>query len=383
MRPQMIPVIVLAALAGLVVQGGTAVTMLGVSALSRPAAPQFAFAGVQDVIALPEMEEPIQPGQPVTPQDVQAARGRVVPVSEYTVSGPFTHRNLDVFLIHGPAMLEGPRVMTLQAALEQGLATVHEGLAVDNRAGVPLLIQAGDIVKGGIQDRVLPYDQLVPPGAVRQPLAALCVESGRSGPRGEELSTAFHSSMEQLPGKRLNLAARHRRAQGEVWAGVSDLQQRLNRHLGGSVQSPRSNTSLQLTLESPLLHRHATPFLEELARLPEGKQDVIGAAFVINGRIEGADVYASPELLRDLWPKLLRSHVVAALAEGPSASLLQAPTAESVTRFLADVEQGADCRRDTVSRTLVLRQESPGGLLFDTCDTSRENVVVHRSFLAR
>ncbi len=119
-------------------------------------------------------------GQACTHDELQAARGPVARVRECKISGPYTHANLSVFLVHGPDKLAGQPVMPLQAALEQNLAVVHEGaLSVDNRANVPLFIQAGDIIKGGTQDRVLPYDYLVPVGTNRLPLTVFCVEAGR------------------------------------------------------------------------------------------------------------------------------------------------------------------------------------------------------------
>src|SRR5437868_5974041 len=42
------------------------------------------------------------------------------------VSGPFTHDNLAVFLLHGPDVLPGRTFLTLQEALEQKKAVVHE-----------------------------------------------------------------------------------------------------------------------------------------------------------------------------------------------------------------------------------------------------------------
>src|SRR5262249_5531978 len=58
-------------------------------------------------------------------------------------------------------------------------------LVVENLSpDVEVYIQAGDIVKGGRQDRVLSYDLIVPPRSGKVPLAAFCVEAGRRQPRG-------------------------------------------------------------------------------------------------------------------------------------------------------------------------------------------------------
>jgi hypothetical protein len=321
-------------------------------------------------------------GQPVTPDELRGLRGKGVATSDYAFTGPFTHGNLAVFFVHGPDTLRDEKVLPLQTALERNLAVVREGgLTVDNRADVPLFIQAGDIVKGGIQDRVLPYDQLVPPGVNQLPVAAFCVEAGRSFPRGDELSTSFQTSMEQLPGRRLHLAARYRHSQIDVWNGVRETQAALARSLGGSVQSPQSQTSLQLTLESPLVHQNVQGYLNELAPAPNGKDDVIGVVVALNGQIQGAEVYGSAALFRDLWPKLLKANAVAALAEaGPAGAV---PSVAAVKTFLADAEREPQCQQERVNRTLVLRQDTARAVVFDTCDTARQNAVLHRTVLAK
>jgi hypothetical protein len=324
------------------------------------------------------------PAEPRAPEQLQEERGPAVPVSEYAVTGPFTHGNLSVFLIHGPDTVKGQPILTLQAALEQNQVTVREGaIAINNRAGVPVFIQAGDIIKGGNQDRVLPYDYLVPTGTSNLPLNVFCVEAGRSFPRGQELSTAFHSATEQLPGKRLHLAARYKHSQGEVWAGVQQIQAALAKNVGGTVQSPQSRSSLQLTLENDRLRNALQNTFETLAPLPAGKEGVIGTAVAINGQLQSAEIYGSSSLFLDLWPKLIRASAVAALAEQQPAPDLPVPTLEAARKFLADAAAGTECSRTKNHGTLVLRQESAGLLLFDTCDPAHQNLVLHRSILAK
>src|SRR5262249_52850264 len=91
-----------------------------------------------------------KPPGPITPS---LERGAVVPTSAYRLSGPYTHANLTVFLVHGPETLDAGSFLTLQEALEQKKAVVHETgsvnqLAVENlSADEELYVQSGDIVK--------------------------------------------------------------------------------------------------------------------------------------------------------------------------------------------------------------------------------------------
>src|SRR5262245_51576810 len=69
-------------------------------------------------------------------------------------------------------------------------------------------IQAGDIVKGGRQDRTLAYDLILGPKSGKVPIPSFCVEQGRWSRRGREDDGRFHASSDQLVTKELKLAAK-------------------------------------------------------------------------------------------------------------------------------------------------------------------------------
>src|SRR5207244_3618136 len=119
----------------------------------------------------------------------------------------------------------------------------------------------------------------------------------------------------------------------------------LARNVGASVQSPQSQTSLQLTLEHPLVDQSIQPYITKLAPLPVQEKDVIGVAVVINGEIQSADLYASSALFRELWPKLLRASAIAALAEQQAGAKVAAPPVETLQRFLGTAEIAPDGRQ--------------------------------------
>src|ERR1051326_673414 len=72
-----------------------------------------------------------------------------------TISGPFTHRNLQIFLVHGETRLEGRNYATLSEGLARGIVVVKETgnvseLTIENRSkDVIVFLNSGDIVKGG------------------------------------------------------------------------------------------------------------------------------------------------------------------------------------------------------------------------------------------
>ena len=64
-------------------------------------------------------------------------------------------------------------------------------LAIENLGDQAVFVQAGDIVKGGQQDRTLTVSLLLPPKSGRVPIASFCVEHGRWSARGGEDARSF------------------------------------------------------------------------------------------------------------------------------------------------------------------------------------------------
>ncbi|MBK6749871.1 MAG: hypothetical protein IPG67_07675 [Acidobacteria bacterium] len=162
--------------------------------------------------------------------------------ANYTISSPYTHKNLTIFLIHGKDQRTKSNIMTLQEAMERKLFVVYETsevneLEVENLSKTQdVFIQSGDIVKGGKQDRVLAVSIIIPASSGRVKIESFCVESGRWTKRGNEDSTKFDSSNERIVTKELKIAANAARSQQEVWDQVSNAQARLAKNVGGSVQ---------------------------------------------------------------------------------------------------------------------------------------------------
>jgi hypothetical protein len=132
-------------------------------------------------------------------------------VGGYRLSGPYTHDNLTVFLLHGTDRLPGRIPLTLQQALDQQKIVVHEKgavneLVIENVSDDEVFIQSGDIVKGGQQDRLIASDLIVPPHSGKLTVMCFCVEQGRWQQRGKEAVARFSSSTLQLPSRGLKWA---------------------------------------------------------------------------------------------------------------------------------------------------------------------------------
>src|ERR1700716_3525930 len=235
------------------------------------------------------------------PQQRQIAQGK----DEYRLEGPFTRGNLTVFLIHGKDRIKGQTFITLQEALVQRKVIVRETrsvneLTIQNVSRQEVYVQSGDIVKGGAQDRMMAVDLILPPHSGRIPISAFCVENGRWSKRGSEEVTVFNSSANVIAGRELKLAAKNAESQGEVWRQVAVAQDKLSANTGTRVNGAASPTSFQLALENTEVQKTSDSYFKALAGIIDGKSDVIGYVFAINGKINSADIYASNALFKKL-----------------------------------------------------------------------------------
>ena len=305
---------------------------------------------------------------------------------QHRISGPYTHENLSIYLIHGANNAPGVRYLTLQEAIDQKKVTIYETsqvneLAIENVSPDDVYIQSGDIVKGGKQDRVIPTDFVLPADSGRLPISSFCIEHGRWTRRGTERADRFEASAASLPAKQLKTAAREMRNQSSVWREVERLQQRIAGSVGvaSAALAPASPSSMQLTLENKQVSEATEAYVSGFAKLGIDKSDVIGYAFAVNGRISGAEVYASHDLFRRMWPKLLRASAVEALAERSSVKNTTAPDASAVNGLLGGVE--ASRRSSTeAGRADIITKDTPNAVLYETRDG---NAWVHRSLVTR
>lgn len=248
----------------------------------------------------------------------------------YLLSKPIQHKNLSVYLILGEeTALAEASLLCLEEAMDKDALTVFETgnvnmLSVENKGLRPIFIQAGDIVKGGKQDRVLAQDLLVPPHSGQISIASFCVERSRWSQRGEEETTAFNSSKKRVAGKEMRKAIRGQgKSQQRVWSNVAQEQQKLTANMSTDVRSEASATSYQLSLENATLQRLAAVYGQSFEGVVEAQPQAIGFAFCVNGSFSGADVYGSRALFVKLWPRLIEAAITEAIADYDVKASLQ------------------------------------------------------------
>ena len=310
-----------------------------------------------------------------------------IQAGEYRLSGPYTHNNLTIFLVHGKNMFEGKTFLTLQEAMVQKKVVVYETksvneLSIQNLSNDDIYVQAGDIVKGGQQDRMIGVDLIVPRKSGKMPIAAFCVEHGRWSGRGNERSTVFSSSSDTVATKEIKLAAKRSNSQGGVWQSVTVAQDKLSQNVGASVNSAVSASSLQLSVENRKVQETAESYTKALSNIVNGSRDVIGYVFAINGKVNSADVYGSNTLFKKLWPKLLKANAIEAIAELQKGKFEPAKPEQAKT-FLAEGEKAKASEKDVSARVGLVTGEDDKNIFFETRDRAHKDAWIHRNYIKK
>ncbi|MBN2581183.1 MAG: hypothetical protein JXB10_19535 [Pirellulales bacterium] len=253
-------------------------------------------------------------------------------------------------------------------------------LVVINRSKKPLYLMPGEIIYGGKQDRCVGEECLIAPDQKPVKIGVFCVEQGRWSARGgsqtvQELhvlaensgGTADRRTLHRLAqetqrgkfvapagslDKKGRQAVQEGKGQGQVWSNVSRT----------NVASGASNASSAFTANytRPDTSKKLQVYLKELQAPVDGHSQVVGAIVAVNGKVEAVDVFQSTPLFRKLWPKLLQSHALDAVAAGKPKTKTVC-TVQDAAKFLDDAMHGG---KEEKSKT-------KGGLAVSKRDSER------------
>ena len=325
--------------------------------------------------------------------------------SSFTLDGPFTYENLSVYVVRGSTsderdyitLDEGLAARTV-AVREKGSAAggdrseVNE-LEIENRSDKWLFLQAGDIVKGGKQDRTIVTDLTLAPQSGPQPLEAFCVEHGRWVPSAEGM--AFRNNPGIVAGASLKRAIQGEKSQSRVWQEVAKAESRavaaVQIEAGPAAASPRlsSTGTYNAIAENKAVSTSRDAYVKALLPSIRKHTKAIGLAVAINGKVTSADVYASSALFQQMTEKLLNSYALEGFLARDASLNVSAPAKEQVVAFLskpataavATQTVGKSMQRSTRETDEIVMYEY--GHVAKGAAAKPVVVVVHQSYLKK
>ena len=250
------------------------------------------------------------------------------------------HRNLCMFpLISEEEYL--PFYLTLEQALESGQASVIEvseqgcvpDLLFKNECDKPVLLLDGEELVGAKQNRMLNLSLLVP-AQTTMTIPVTCVEAGRWHRTTETFSTSDHVQYSRVRASKLHQVTESMRYQGARSSEQSRVWQDISQRLDDlDVDSSTS-------CASDMFEKHAGS-VEEYVSALEPVAGQRGAAFSINDKVVGLELFDSPDTYYAMSPKIIRSYALDSLASKPSSIQVMAVMVRNMLRDVASshVEQ--------------------------------------------
>jgi hypothetical protein len=336
----------------------------------------------------------------------QSAQTPLVALSPgFTLEGPFTHANLSVYIVRGSTS-DAREYITLDDGLTARTVAVREKgtragqdqaevntLEIENRSDKWLFLQAGDIVKGGKQDRTIMTDLTLAPRSGPQPLEAFCVEHGRWTPNGDGL--AFRNSPGMVAGAPLKIAIQGEKSQPRVWQEVAKAEGQAvsaARAAGaplGAGASLSSTGTYNAIGEQKTLNANREAYVTALLPYVRKYPNAIGLAIAINGKVTSADVYASAALFKRLSGKLLNSYALEGVLAGGVSQQMKAPTTQQVIALLSK-PAASRAAAETVGKSMQRSTRETDdavvyqyGHLSQPANTPAGVVVVHQNYLKK
>lgn len=298
------------------------------------------------------------------------------------------HKNLKVFVLKGEQEIQR-KYISLEEAMEKKFIKLHETgdvnrLEADNVSDQFIFIMAGDIVKGGKQDRTMAEDVILRPKSKKISLNAFCVESNRWRQRGSESDVKFSSSSNMLSDRKQKIAARESSSQHEVWDSVSEFQSKASRNINENVKSRESESSLQLTLENKKLKASIEEYIKAIQPLFDGHKDALGFAFFVNGRISTVEKFGNASLFQSLQKKLLQAAAGEALAHMNDTTTYEAKENMTLEDFIAYAESKGtieeEITRKVSENTKEKKRKTDKTILFSVFDADvSDEISVHTS----
>jgi len=332
----------------------------------------------------------------------QAARSGA-PQTTMTLEGPYTHENLALYVVMGTAV-DNREYITLNAGLTSGLVAVREKgarggqdqaevntLEIENRSSKWLFLQAGDIVKGGKQDRTIYTDLVLAPQSKPQPIEAFCVERGRWNAGRDGL--VFASSPAMVSGTALKKAIQGEKNQGRVWQEVARAEERTVKAVRASGQPAPAEPRLSSTgtynaiVEHEAVKDTSAAYVAALLPQIQRHKNAVGLAVAINGSVAAVETYVSPSLFQKVSEKLLSSYALEAFLAREGARAANASSKDDVQRFVADAASAAPATESVGTTMRRSTRETQGAVLYEyeyvSAADGKRAEPLHRSFLKK
>lgn len=203
-------------------------------------------------------------------------------------------------------------------------------LSFSNISKDTIIINMGDIVKGGKQDRVIENDTLICPGQTMQ-LPVYCVEHGRWSPSAGS-GTSFNAYFGNADNSIRQVIVKDK-SQTKVWDQVANVNT-----INGTMSNNTTGTYTAMT-SSAAYTSSLKEYKDAFTKVITADSTIVGIVAVTGDKIIGCDIYGTPFLFRSNLQNLLSSYASNAILEGKDVTIKDEEVRKYVDNLLASEEK--------------------------------------------
>lgn len=267
--------------------------------------------------------------------------------ADYAKANALTYKKLKIYPIMANEQFFAAhkhigKYTMLEEAIKQKKITIKEvdaegevnKLVVTNNSKDTIYLMAGEVVKGGKQDRVLGEDIVLAPKK-KKVIESYCVEQGRWSPRelhrgsGNGAGSTYAFSTNAKAGSlKIREAAMVKKNQQEVWNEVADKTSK-----NDATTSTGTYTALE---ESKKFTTERDAYIRFFESKIGASPNIIGLVVVSGNQVIGCDLFATNYIFKKQLNNLLHSYVTEAITNGKEVKITDAAVEAYLKDFLDD-----------------------------------------------
>lgn len=258
-------------------------------------------------------------------------------------SSGFTYENLRLYPIIAKdsfklAFKDLSRFTTLKDALAKNKIRITESgrggtvntLQVENISKDTIILNCGEVIKGGKQDRVINTDMVLYPKSGKKDISVFCVEQGRWSPDSKADGKSFDAYYNYSSASLRKVVSKDKN-QGAVWSKVSEI---------NSANKTDNATSTYTALEASKDYKEKTEkYISFFKNKINGLKDAVGVIAITGNKVIAVDIFASNDLFKKSFEGLIYSYTSEAIINGKTVSISQAQVDKYITELLDEKKQ--------------------------------------------
>lgn len=273
---------------------------------------------------------------------------------QQNINRPFTYKNLAVIpLFAGEKFLaentESINYTILEDALRKKKVVITEtesrgedsaqvnGLFIENVSNDTIFVMAGEVVKGGKQDRVISDDMVLLPHSGKIDLSVFCVEHNRWSYKSDRNFSGYYT----VSANSVRKKAAVDKNQGQVWEEVDKVTTKQNANTSTGTYTALS--------QSDTYNEELKGYLDFFISAFSGLNNCIGLVGISGDKIIGCDIFADAGLFEKQKKNLLNAYITETISHGSPAKIDMQKVQDYLGGFLDEhIDQDAKIREKGV-----------------------------------